>query len=159
MLKDAVVSHFKTYRYQLWRIWDEKKPMVLFIGLNPSYADEAKEDPTSKKLRAFVESWENGKYGGFYVGNLFALVTPKPIELMKSKNPIGDDNDCHLLEMAKKCEKVICMWGENGILRSRDREVMNMFPILFCLEKSKENHPKHPLYLRADLTPIEYKFT
>ena len=39
MLKSAVFSDCKQYRYSITRTWDETKPYVVFIGLNPSYAD------------------------------------------------------------------------------------------------------------------------
>lgn len=40
MLKEALLSDDRRYRYVLSRTWDEAKPTVLFIGLNPSTADE-----------------------------------------------------------------------------------------------------------------------
>lgn len=39
----AKFSEDRNYRYALWRIWDESKPMVMFIGLNPSTANETSE--------------------------------------------------------------------------------------------------------------------
>ena len=75
----AIFSH---YRYQLWRIWKPEKPLVMFIGLNPSIGNEEKDDQTLRILREFLEPWENGKYGGFYIGNLFAFVASKPTYLI-----------------------------------------------------------------------------
>ena len=40
MNKGAEFSPCKKYRYKLWRIWDDTLPLVMFIGLNPSTADE-----------------------------------------------------------------------------------------------------------------------
>ena len=40
MEKSAILSADRKYRYVLTRIWDETKPTVVFIGLNPSTADE-----------------------------------------------------------------------------------------------------------------------
>ncbi len=40
MKKDAILSDDRKYRYILSRTWDEIKPIVLFIGLNSSTADE-----------------------------------------------------------------------------------------------------------------------
>ena len=39
MKKDAILSEDRKFRYILSRVWDEAKPTVLFIGLNPSTAD------------------------------------------------------------------------------------------------------------------------
>ena len=44
MIKDAILSEDRKYRYILSRTWDETKPAVLFIGLNPSTADEKTDD-------------------------------------------------------------------------------------------------------------------
>ncbi|QBE68839.1 protein of unknown function DUF1643 [Synechococcus sp. WH 8101] len=38
---DAIFSDCRTYRYALWRLWDDSRPCAMFIGLNPSSADEA----------------------------------------------------------------------------------------------------------------------
>ena len=35
MKKGAELSPCRRYRYALWRIWDDSKPAVMFIGLNP----------------------------------------------------------------------------------------------------------------------------
>lgn len=40
----AVISDCGRYRYALWRMWDNRLPSVLFIGLNPSTADATKDD-------------------------------------------------------------------------------------------------------------------
>ena len=156
--KGAIFSSDKNsknpeYRYQLWRIWDDKKPLVFFIGLNPSNADCKEDDKTIAKLMNFAKQWG---YGGLYIGNLFAFVTPYPSELIKEKNPVGEDNDKHLKEMALKCEKTICIWGNDGVLQRRDEAVKALFSKLYCIEKSKDNNPKHPLYLKSDLEPIEF---
>jgi len=50
MKKDAKLSDDKLYRYQLSRIWDEDKPTVLFIMLNPSTADADVDDPTIRRV-------------------------------------------------------------------------------------------------------------
>ena len=44
----AVFSDCRKFRYALWRMWDEDKPLVMIIGLNPSTADEKVNDPTIK---------------------------------------------------------------------------------------------------------------
>lgn len=46
MFKDAIFSEDKIYRYVLIRIWDDYLPKIIFIGLNPSVADENSSDKT-----------------------------------------------------------------------------------------------------------------
>jgi hypothetical protein len=36
----------RTWRYTLHRVWDEGRGLLMVIGLNPSTADEVKNDPT-----------------------------------------------------------------------------------------------------------------
>ena len=59
MKKDAVLSEDRKYRYLLSRNWDDTKPTVLFIGLNPSTADEKEDDPTINKCISYAKSWGN----------------------------------------------------------------------------------------------------
>ena len=51
----AVFSQDRKYRYVLTRVWDKNKPMLVFVGLNPSIADETKDDPTIKKCIKFAQ--------------------------------------------------------------------------------------------------------
>ena len=156
----AIFSH---YRYQLWRIWDEKKPLAMFIGLNPSNGDGEKDDPTLRKLTEFVRNLESERYGGYYIGNLFAFVSSKPNDLLKSKQPVGEDNDYYLKEMVAKCEKIICMWGDYGVLHRRDIEVIKLFPDkkLFCFGITEDGrnpaHPANPRLRPENLELLEYK--
>ncbi len=48
MKKDALISSCRKYRYHLERHWGDAKP-CLFIMLNPSTADERKDDRTIKR--------------------------------------------------------------------------------------------------------------
>ena len=48
--KGAVFSNDRKYRYALWRIWNPNKELLLTIGLNPSSANESKDDPTITRL-------------------------------------------------------------------------------------------------------------
>ena len=46
----ADFSPDRKHRYSLWRIWDRSKPLVMFIGLNPSTANESDNDPTIRSV-------------------------------------------------------------------------------------------------------------
>ena len=93
MKKHAVISHDDKYRYQLSRIWDEEKPMVLFIMLNPSTADADVDDPTIRRVVNFAKSWG---YGGVFVGNLYAFRSTDPKVLRYIDDPIGEENIQHI---------------------------------------------------------------
>lgn len=97
------------YRYVLWRVWNSNKPYIMFIGLNPSTANEKTDDPTIRRVKSFAKTWG---YGGVYMLNLFTYVTAYPEELMKCDDPLGPA-DYYLFEYAKKCEKIIFAWGNS----------------------------------------------
>ncbi len=152
-LADAIFSDDRQYRYVLWRIWDRTKPMVNFIGLNPSTADETKDDPTMRRCSGFAKSWG---YGGFYMTNIFGYKATKPEDLKKATDPIGKDNDKWLLEIESRVEQVIFAWGVHGTFLKRDEQVKKLITKGHFIELSKDGHPKHPLYLKGDLTPKKF---
>jgi len=157
---DAIFGGNGKYRYSLWRIWDNDKPLILFIGLNPSTADEKSDDKTITKLTKYAKKWG---MGGFYIGNLFSFITSKP-KILKDElktepfliNIIGEDNDKHLREMAAKCDKIICMWGNTGALKGRSDTICRLFPKKYCLNTNANGQPTHPLYQPLDLELREY---
>jgi len=150
MKKDARFSPDRTYRYALWRIWNETLPKVMFIGLNPSAANENKDDPTIKRCIEFSKSWG---YGGLVVGNLFAYVSQNPNEMMRFSEPVGLENNQWLLKLAEEAELVVAAWGDDGAFRNRGSEVRRLIPDLHCLKLNKSGEPSHPLYLLSDLKP------
>src|SRR3954470_12052751 len=85
----AIFSDDRKYRYCLFRQWDIDAPVVMFIGLNPSTANETQDDPTIRRVCKFAFDWG---FGGVYMMNLFAWVTAYPQELMLVEKPIGDND-------------------------------------------------------------------
>jgi len=84
MKSHATFSPCRKYRYSLFRIWDEDKSLVLFIGLNPSTADEKEDDPTIRRCINFAKQWGWG-YGGLIMGNLFSFRATQPSDLKQAK--------------------------------------------------------------------------
>ncbi len=151
--KGAELSECGAYRYQLWRVWNDKLAKVLFIMLNPSTADADKDDPTIRRCIGFAKSWG---YGGFYVGNLFAYRSTSPKGLFKPFDPVGKLNDYNLMRMEEKCEIIVCAWGNAPIIKKMRKEHK---PLEFLnkpmhyIDLAKDGTPKHPLYLKGDLKP------
>lgn len=131
----------KRKRFRLWRIWDKKRPLVLFILLNPSTADATQNDPTVKRLMAFAE--KEG-YGGFYVGNLYAHITPYPKELFKFDLIAEEKNKQHIKSMLHLCKDVVFAWGNHGQL---PQWLDTLVEQPHCFGQNKNGSPKHPLYL------------
>lgn len=151
MIKDAVVSDNKLYRYQLSRVWDSSLPMVMFICLNPSTADHNDDDPTILKCIKYAQDWG---YGGLLMGNLFAYRATEPLDMKRADDPIGPLNNHHLKLMSQQVDKIVCGWGNHGVYLSRDEEVKSMFDNLYALRINKTGSPAHPLYLKKSLIPI-----
>lgn len=153
MKKNAILSADRIYRYVLSREWDERKPYVMFIGLNPSTADENADDPTINKCINFAKNWG---YGGIYMLNLFAFRTTYPDVLFTAEEPIGNENDQYLEEYAMKVDKIICAWGNNGDFKNRSQTVKNSLEKLYYLKMNKTDEPAHPLYLAVSSEPMKW---
>ena len=140
--KSAVFSACRKYRYSLTRSWDLSGNYVLFIGLNPSVADEMVDDPTLTRCINFAKDWG---YGGLIMVNLFAYMSTHPSELKKASLPIGKENNMHILKSHQKSQLSVVAWGNDGYFMERDKEVLELFtnPIAF-LKKKSANLP-HPL--------------
>ena len=159
----AEISPCKKYRYSLWRIWDQGKPLCMFIMLNPSTADANEDDPTIRRCIGFAKSWG---YGGILIGNLFSFRTKNPEKLWtaylnylcRSKNIEPNDQFYfhYLKEMKDKIDGiVIAGWGNNGKNYERQiKKTRSVFPVLYHLGLTKNGQPRHPLYLKSDTKPI-----
>ena len=150
MIKAAVLSADNSYRYQLSRIWDEEKPKILFIMLNPSTADEFVEDPTIRRVVNFAKDWG---YGGVYVGNLYAFRSTDPKGLKSIEDPIGPENMTHIQALISLVDKVVYAWGND---QKEPEWLKKIIDAPYCIEISKKGIPKHPLYLKKCLKPQLY---
>lgn len=155
MEKKANISKDKIYRYTLSRTWDSTKPTVLFIGLNPSIADENIDDPTITRCINFARDWG---YGTLLMANLFAFRSTYPKEIYLIDDPIGKDNDHYILECVKQSDLIIACWGNNGTYMDREKIIKELVPNLYCLQKNKNGTPHHPLRLPRDINPIPFNF-
>jgi hypothetical protein len=173
--KDAVFSPDRLYRYTLTRRWDDTKPIVNWLMLNPSTADENVEDPTIRKCMKFATLWE---YGGVVITNLFAYRATDPDQMKAYAEPVGKDNDHHISEVAKASDMIVCAWGNDGAHQTlveefnyarapyrgmcpRSKYVIDMLlntvgiP-LYCMAVNKTGEPQHPLYLPFKQKPSVY---
>ena len=143
------------YRYLLECNWNDELDKVTFIMINPSVADFEICDPTLNRCVRFSKSWG---FGGMKIVNLFALVSTDPRELLAHENPVGEENDHYILEAIKNSSQIILSWGESyGSLNNRAAVVKDLLSNyqLYCIKKTKNGrHPRHPLFLKADLQPI-----
>lgn len=153
---DAVFSPCRKYRYALWRTWDARQQLVLFIGLNPSTADEVKNDPTIRRCIGFAGDWG---YGGVLIGNLFAYRATRPEDMKQGSEPVGSENDLWIERMVQEADQVVAAWGNHGAYLNRFNEVRELIPQMKCLGLTAQNHPRHPLYLRKDVKRMNYNLS
>jgi hypothetical protein len=127
----------------------------MFIGLNPSTADEIKSDPTVTRCINYAVSWG---YNGMFMANIFAIRGTDPKILKEVEDPVGAENDYYLYQMAEQSQLIVCAWGDHGKLLGRGQKVRTDFHyrVLSCLSLNMSGEPSHPLYLRKDLRPISY---
>lgn len=156
MKSSANFSSDRVYRYALYRVWDDSLPLVMFIGLNPSVANETENDRTINKCIGYAQKWG---CGGLIMANIFAYCSTDRSKLKTVKNPVGDENNEWLLKLSKKAKFIVAAWGTDGALFDRAEEVKKMNLELYCLEISIDGHPKHPLYLKSDLKPKPFHLT
>lgn len=149
MKNGAIISDCQKYRFQLWRIWDESKPFVMFVMMNPSTADANEDDPTIRRCIGFAKSWG---YGGIYVGNISPFRATDPKTLIKSKElfPIGHLSN--IWEMIEKCKLHVLAHGKIPF-KHPDIKFMGWK----CLGQNKDGSPKHPLYLKSNTMPVNYE--
>ncbi len=149
----AVLSLCRNYRYALSRVWDSSQPYVLFIGLNPSTADETEDDPTIRRCLGFAKSWG---YGGLVMANLFAWRATNPADMKQQDDPIGEKNDAWLVELARHAGVVVAAWGNDGSFRQRSAQIQALLPDLHYLKLNGTGEPAHPLYLKQTLRPVHW---
>lgn len=172
-MNGAVFSPDRFWRYSLTR--DLVTPLVigdeiaegdpntcLFICLNPSTADESKNDQTVSKCMGYARRWG---YSKLVVCNIFAIRSTDPKALYDVQgtpyNVVGPQNDRHILDNARAASLVVCAWGNHGAHLSRGSlvaaKLRRLGVPLHVLGMNMDGSPRHPLYLRGDLTPIPWK--
>ena len=170
MFRSAVFSPDGRYRYLLTREWayeiDCPLPVTTFVMLNPSTADELKDDATVRRCCAFARKWGSGS---LRIVNLFAARTPDPMTLPLLPDPVGGSNlNRHFWSTAADRAlqgggNIVCAWGNGGALEIDTRyDNADRQDLHFLLWAGKRGlpldtfgmtlrgHPKHPLRLRAD---------
>ena len=126
-------------------------PIVMFVGLNPSTADETSDDPTLTRCIGYAKSWG---HGGVCMANLFAFRATEPADMKASDDPVGIENNKWLKKLAKEAALVVAAWGNDGSYLERSGQVKEFLSNLYCLKLNKSGEPAHPLYQAAILKPV-----
>ena len=158
----AVFSNDRIYRYALWRAWSNQPQRVMnVLMLNPSTADETKNDPTVERCQ--VRAVQLG-FQALIVTNLYALRSTDPKGLRDVPDPVGGQaTDRYILEASLLSETVLCAWGNHTdptrasfVLKLITEHQPSQTNKLMCLAKNFTGQPAHPLYFpyAAPLKPF-----
>jgi hypothetical protein len=125
---------------------------VVFLMLNPSTADAFVLDPTIKRCRSFALAWGADV---LEVVNLYAVRSTDPRKLREPGVDLGIDEiaDEEIWFACRDADLVIAAWGNHGWIEARGNIVRDRLASagiqLHHLGLTKEDRPKHPLYLKA----------
>lgn len=157
-----------TYRYVLSFALEKERPengRVVFIMMNPSYANENQWDNSVRRCVGYASDWG---YQLVTILNLFAFRTPFPKggtdkhgndwpPIWQADDPIGPKNDRHIVSEIINADEIVCAWGNAGEHLKRGQEVLDLLPTNNptpkALKVNNTGHPSHPLYLPKDLEP------
>ncbi len=150
----ATFSDDRLYRYQLGVTWKSGAGQLNFLMLNPSTADEFKNDPTVE--RCCRRARQMG-FGSLVVTNIFAWRSTDPFALYELPEPVGVRNDQAILHTARFSKLVICGWGNHGKLQNRGPAVLELLKSAghkpHFLRLTKDGNPEHPLYIPYSAQP------
>lgn len=168
----ADFSQDKQYRYHLWRAWGtDHHKSIMFIGLNPSTANEKTDDPTIRRLVSFAKGWG---FNSIHMYNLFALVSAYTEALFTNPKPISENqgtegemcmNDRNIIFGFETNNPIVFCWGSWKIPNLKDRvntitaELKTDYwkhKNVMCFGKNKDGQPKHPLYLKSDTSLVPF---
>jgi hypothetical protein len=131
----------------------------MWLMLNPSTADDKKNDNTITRCINFAKEWG---YGGIEIGNLYAYRTPHPKFLkhvMKEGiDPIGPENGKYLRQMSGMSDVIVAAWGAFTIPASHIAWVMSKVkgPRITCIGYVNLGMPRHPLYAPSESRMLHY---
>lgn len=150
----AYFSPCRTWRYSLTR---DVAPLtgegtVVFIGLNPSTADEEQDDPTIRRCVRFARDWG---FARLKMLNLYAYRSTDPRGLRDATDPVGPDNNCTIAKVCGGSDLVVAAWGVHGE-PERVAQVLELVTAPVALGLTKNGAPRHPLYVRADTLPVPF---
>lgn len=146
----AIFSHCMKYRYKLWRRWDNNKPLLYFILMNPSTADEVKNDPTIERQCRRARSLG---FGGVVILNCGAIRETDSGKAWGDNDPVGPDNVETIRKEVEENPSAIFVagWGKPAKNFGADNHILKLFADLrvplWCLGVNSDGSPKHPLYV------------
>jgi hypothetical protein len=157
----ALFSPDGCYRYVLRRnvsplgFRESHRGQLNVIGLNPSTADQTHDDPTVRRCVGFARTWG---FETLILTNVFAWRATNPQLLDGVTDPVGPENDQHIVEQALDATLVLAAWsgkaGGRGMTVAANLELFGI--PLWCLGLTLDGSPRHPLYMPAETQPRRF---
>lgn len=154
----ATFSACRQYRYSLRRAWDDSKPKLVLVMMNPSTADEHDDDPTTTFcIRHVARRYE--KYGRYEAVNLYPIVGSDPEIIKECPIHVHQRNERRIMHAASSADSIIVAWGKAGQHDSRAFRVAHMLRHhdLYCFGKNKDGSPRFPRALKKDVPVVLWR--
>ncbi len=147
VVEGYVFSYDMQKRYAYCQFWDDSKPRILWILLNPGLGEtEKRRRNTLERCKRWSKDWG---FGGLFIGNLFAIRTKSAKELADLDLDKMPDhlNEAVLLLLIKSAHETILAWGNNGRRYQRMKHLAPFLDSAKCLGLTAVGQPRHPLYV------------
>lgn len=131
----------------------------VFIGINPSGADEDAADRTVNRCYGFSLQWG---FDALYMLNAFSLRSTDSNSLYRVRRPNLPENDEHIRRIVVGAARVVVAWGRPGGDFNRGKMVEQLLldtvsrQRVFCFKRNQDGTPQHPLYQPADIQLVSY---
>jgi hypothetical protein len=181
MTGSAKFSDDRRYRYWLLRSWGDysRAGTLAIIGLNPSTADEQKNDPTVSRC---IEWAKRLGFCRLLMLNMYAFRATHPATMWAAfRQGIDIVTPPNLtFNLRAYCEefqvtRTIAAWGKGAARKGLPFDLHHDRQKFFeraadegagwrgpwridCFKKNQDGSPAHPLYLPYSLTPIRWNY-
>jgi hypothetical protein len=149
------------YRYTLIREWLTGSGTVLWVMLNPSTADDKKDDPTVRKCIGFSKRWG---FCRLVVVNLFAMRATDPRQLLWEIENSGvnvaegpDNLDAFEVSLAS-ADRVVAAWGAFAPATKQAESIPCLLSQpLYCIGRTQGGFPLHPSRAGYTAAPVLFR--
>lgn len=144
------------HRLELWRIWGDPKPFVLWIGMNPSTAEADVDDNTVRIEQRFSREWG---FAAYCKTNVMSYRVTNPAGLLQpGVNPADQRNLDIILGLAQQAGTVVLTIGSlPPRLRPYGETVVRVLANagiqMKCLGVTADGSPRHVRGLPARAEP------
>lgn len=160
----AEFSPCSQYRYWLSREWgfrrfsDGREPFVLWIGMNPSTAEADIDDPTIRREMGYTRAMG---FDAYVKTNCMDYRATDPKRLLGlDVLPCSAENAANIGKLALRAARVIAAWGAlpKPLRRYADAVLRELDGVpIYCMGRTADGSPRHPLYLSRDADPVIWR--